>query len=746
MSLASSTLLGHFEILTQLGAGGMGEVYQARDIRLERNVAVKVLPERLAQDPVAMARFQREAKSIAALSHPNIVAIFDIGNDQGLNYVVMELLEGQTLRKRLRASALDWTTTLEIGTAIADGLAAAHAKGIIHRDIKPENIFVTTGGVIKILDFGLARLGPKNALSAEPSAATLSVETNPGVLLGTVAYMSPEQVRGLPADARSDVFALGCVLYEMVTGKRPFPGDTSADVMAAILHNVPPLLTESGRERPAALDRTVGTCLEKDPARRFQSAAELAAALRSVGREIALNQTGRQKHIDTVRDLEKTRPDPPQRGASVAVLPFVNMSSDQENEYFSDGLAEELINVLSKVEGLRVASRTSAFAFKGKNEDVRRIGEQLGVRTVLQGSVRKSGNRLRITAQLGNVADGYQLWSETYNRQLEDVFAIQEEIAQNIARALQVILTEKDKRALERPPTADVRAYDYYLRGRQLFHQLRRKSLELAVQMFRRAIELDPKYARAHAGLADCYSLLYTNWHADGDTLVQADAASKKALELDAGLAEAHTARGFALSLGKRYDEAQQEFESAIKLDPNLFEAHYLYGRVCLACGRLAEAAQLFGEASRVRPEDYQSLFLGASVLVGLGRKADGEAVYRRGVQVAENHLVLVPDDARALYLGAIAWSQLGDQERALDWARRALAIDPDEPMTLYNVACLYSVLGRVEEAIDTLTRAVEKGFAHREWIENDADFKPLHGQQRFQALLNSMQGSSAAH
>src|SRR5439155_168767 len=267
----------------------------------------------------------------------------------------------------------------------------------------------------------------------------------------------------------------------------------------------------------------------------------------------------------------------PRAGASVAVLPFVNMSSDPENEYFSDGLAEELINVLSKVEGLRVASRTSAFAFKGKNEDLRRLGEQLNVRTVLQGSVRKSGNRLRITAQLGNVADGFQLWSETYNRQLEDVFAIQDEIAQSISKALRVLLTEKDQQALERRPTADVRAYDYYLRGRQFFHQFRRKTLEAAVEMFHRAIKIDPQYARAYAGLADCYSSLYTSWGIRGDTLAKADAASQKALELDPESAEAHTARGVILAISKRYDEARQEFETAIRLDSNLFKARYFY-------------------------------------------------------------------------------------------------------------------------------------------------------------------------
>jgi TolB-like protein/cytochrome c-type biogenesis protein CcmH/NrfG len=478
-------------------------------------------------------------------------------------------------------------------------------------------------------------------------------------------------------------------------------------------------------------------CLEKDAARRFPSGAELAAALKAIPPDAALQDSARQHQGDTL-----VEPGAPRRpaGASVAVLPFVNMSSDPENEYFSDGLAEELINVLSKVEGLRVASRTSAFAFKGRNEDVRRIGEQLNVRTVLQGSVRKSGNRLRISAQLGNVADGFQLWSETYNRQLEDVFAIQDEIAESIAKALRVLLTDKARQALERRQTAaDVRAYDYYLRGMQFFHQFQRKPLEAAVEMFTRAIEIDPSYARAYAGLADCYSSLYSFWNVRGDTLQKADAASQKALELDPESAEAHTARGVTLAISKRYGEARQDFEAAIRLDPGLFEARYFYGRACMAEGRLEEAARLYEEASRLRPEDYQALLLEAGVLAGLGRKAESEAAYRRGLQAAEHYLKLYPDGARALCLGATAWCQLGERERALEWARRALAVDPDEAMTLYNVACVYSLLGQIEQAIDTLGLAVAKGYAHKEWIQNDADFKPLHGHPRFQALLVSL-------
>jgi serine/threonine protein kinase/Flp pilus assembly protein TadD len=741
MTLAATTRLGPYEIIARLGAGGMGEVYRARDTRLEREVAIKVLPEAVADDPVALARFQREVKAVAALPHPNILAIYDVGTDGGVTYAVMELLEGETLAGRIKQGPLDVRQGLAVALGVADGLAAAHAKGVVHRDVKPANIFLTADGGVKVLDFGLARIDSKATTPPPGLTETITLETKPGALIGTLAYMSPEQIRGQPADARSDLFAFGCVLYEIVTGRRPFLEATNADTMAAILHEPPTPLSASGRDRPAELDRVILRCLEKDPSRRFQSARDLAVALRGVGRESAQLDT---KH--PLRTAPHSAPAAPRAApgapASVAVLPFVNMSSDRENEYFSDGLAEELIIALTKVEGLHVASRTSAFAFKGKNDDVRRIGEQLNVRTVLEGSVRKSGQRLRIFAQLVNVADGYHLWSETYNRELEDVFAIQDEIAQHIAKALRVLLTEKDKKALERVPTADVEAYDYYLRGRQFFHQFRRRGFEFARQMFARAIEQDPGYALAYAGLADCHSLLYTYWETTEANLLQADASSRKALELAPDLAEARVARGLAVSLRKQFAEAEREFETAIRLDPSLFAARYFYGRTCLAQGKLDQAAELFTQACQLRPDDYQPASHLSSIYAGLGRKAEADAATRRALEVVQKHLELNPEDARALYLGAVAWCQLGQAARGLDWAARALALDPEEPVTLYNVACVYALQGKIEPAIECLEKAVQHGFGHRGWIEHDSDLDALRSHPRFGALLGKMNGA----
>ncbi len=730
MALATGTRLGRYELLAQLGAGGMGEVYRARDTRLDRDVAIKVLPERFAEDPDALARFQREGKAAAALSHPNIRGIYDISTDQGCTFAVMELLEGDTLAGRLKRTNLDWREAVQIGLAIANGLGAAHAKGIIHRDIKPANIFLDVDGGVKVLDFGLARLLSKPAAQQATSESTVSLETHAGTVMGTLFYMSPEQARGLAADARSDVFSFGCMLYEMVTGQRPFGRPTQADSISAILHEDPPTLAALAIEAPAELDALIARCLQKAPDQRFQSGRDLAAALKTLSRQAETGEAAKP------RPGESTMGAKPTAAASIAVLPFVNMSSDKENEYFSDGLAEELINALTKVEGLRVASRPSAFAFKNKNEDVRKIGEQLHVGTVLVGSVRKAGNRLRIAAQLVSVADDSQLWSETYNRQLEDVFAIQDEITQHIVKALRVMLTDKEKRAIEQAPAANVQAYEYYLRGRQFFHQLRRKSLEFARQMFARAIAIDPGYARAYAGLADCHSYLYTHWDASAVNLQDADKASRKALELDPDLAEAHTARGFALSLSKQYEEAHAEFETAIRQNPNLFEAYYLYARASFTHGKLVEAARLYEQASRVRPDDYQAPFVVAPIYIALGRNTEAEAADRRGLQVAERHLELHPEDVRALYLGAQALCRLGERLRSLEWAGRALAMDPEEPVTLYNIACVYSLQGQSEEAMDCLEKAIKHGFVHKGWIEHDSDLNSLRNHPRFQALL----------
>jgi len=708
-----AALADRYTFEREIGRGGMATVYRAQDLKHQRPVAVKVLHPYLAAN-LGAERFLREIQIAASLQHPHIVPLYDSGQASDLLYYVMPYVEGESLRQRLeREKQLPLEEVLQLARAVAAALDYAHRHRIVHRDIKPENVMLHEGEAM-VTDFGIAKA---------VSAAAADTLTQVGATVGTPAYMSPEQAAGtVELDGRSDVYSLGCVVYEMLAGRTPFVGPTAQAIIAQCFTNPPPPLRTVREDVPEWTERVVMKALAKEPGDRFATAAQLSQALKPAG---GVSFASGSQASGTAK--------------SIAVLPFVNMSADPENEYFTDGIAEEIINALTKIQALRVAARTSAFAFKGRNLDIRKVGEQLSVGTVLEGSVRKAGNRLRVTAQLVNVADGYHLWSERYDRELEDVFAIQDEIAGNIVRALRVVLSEQEKRAIEKAPTANVEAYDYYLRGRQFFHQFRRTSIQFARRMFERAIEVDPKYALAYAGVADCCSFLYMYWDGSRANLESAESASGKALELDAELAEAHASRGFAVSLSRRHAEARTEFETALRLNPKLYEAHYLYARACFQEGKLEEAVQHYTDAARVRPEDYQALLLMHGPLTRLGRRGDVEATLREGLRVAEKHLELNPDDARALYLGAGALVLLGERERGLEWTKRARAIDPEDPGVLYNVACSYAQLGQTDEAISCLQKAVQNGFGHREWLENDSDLDSLRNDPRFQTLLKKL-------
>ena len=714
-----AALANRYTIQREVGRGGMATVYLAQDLRHRRPVAVKILHPHLAAN-VGPERFQREVEIAARLSHPHILTLIDSGEVEGLLYYVMPFIEGESLRGRLdRERQLPVEDALEITRHVAAALAYAHGRGVIHRDIKPENVMLHEGEPM-VTDFGIAKA---------VSAAGTENLTQTGTAIGTPAYMSPEQATGAAdIDGRCDQYSLGCMLYEMLAGEPPFAGASAQVIIVKHFTEPPPSVRAIRPVVPEAVDRAIVKALAKAPAGRFGSVLQFAQALPSSG---ATTPPGLPQTVVSA-PLAAT-------AKSIAVLPFVNMSADPENEYFTDGIAEEIINALTKIQALRVASRTSAFAFKGKREDISEIGRKLRVATVLEGSVRKAGNRLRVMAQLVNVADGYHLWSERYDRELQDVFAIQDEIAENIVRALRVVLSEDEKRAIEEAPTADVQAYDYYLRGRQFFHQFRRTGIQFARRMFERAMEIDPNYVRAYAGAADCCSFLYMYWDASKANLEGADAYSRKALELGPEVAEAHASRGLALSLSKRYEEAERKFNTAIRVNPQLFEAHYFFGRASFQQSKYAEAVEHYEAASRVRPDDYQTPLLVASSLTRLGRTGDAEATLRRGVQVAEKHLELNPDDARALCLGAGALMQLGEPAKALDWAKRGLALDPEDSGVLYNVACVHALGGEAESALTCLDKAVRNGFGHREWLENDSDLDSLRADPRFEALLKKI-------
>ena len=769
--------LSHYKILSVLGEGAMGKVYLAEDLRLGRKVALKIPPAEMAGDPQRLERYEREARAVAALNHPNIVTLHSIEEADGIRFLTMELVDGHNLAKHLPAQGVPVEELFELAIPMADALSAAHEAGITHRDLKPENIMVTEGGQVKILDFGLAKLRQKGPLGGEGEVEHLTQTlTQEGMVMGTVPYMSPEQVQGKPIDHRSDIFSLGVILYEMSTGGRPFAGETSAHVISSILRDTPDSANVVNEGLPHHLGRVVNRCLEKEPGRRYQTARDVCNELKGLQKEWSSGEIRASRTVETQAAGKSnvgrwlgvaalvallvavgiwlgrgSREASPPAGLavvessqqSVAVLPFANMSGDPENEYFSDGLTEELIHLLTKIEGLQVPDRTTVFALKGKEMDIREVGQQLGVRNVLDGSVRKAGNQLRITAQLVEVDDGFQLWSETYDRELEDVFAIQDEIAQSIVSALQVSLSPTDMAAVQTAHITDVQAYDYYLRGMGYFRRRTQEDFEAAREAFSRALEIDPDYAPAWAGLADCYTEFYRNYDSSESNLEEADNASRKAVSLAPDLAEAHAARGYALGQKGEFEEAEREFERAVELNPRLYEAHYYWGTTAFAKGELERAATLLEQASTVAPEEERALSLLPQIYRSLGQRDKLDDANRRIVELMEKHLEVNPDDLSALLSGASALVELGEKERGLEWGERVLEGATEDALVLYNLGCTFSLAGEVEKAVDALERSYEAGLADPEWMRNDSDLDNLRGHPRFEALMQRMEADT---
>ena len=592
MPLAPGTRLAQYEVTATLGAGGMGEVYRATDLRLAREVAIKVMARHIADDPVMRQRFETEARSVAALSHPAIMGIHELGVADGVPFAVMELLEGQTLRARLQNGALPWRDAVTIGATVADGLAAAHVKGIIHRDLKPENVFLTSDDAVKILDFGLAvqRFG----VDAGEMPTGLQ-PTAPGTVLGTFGYMSPEQVTGSRVDARSDIFALGCVLFEMLTGRRLFAGGTPQEVVANVIADTRPGLSAIDASAPAELKAIVARCVDRDPQRRFASAADVAMALRGL-----LSTSGSR--------AGSSRASKP-RGKSLAILPFVNSSQDPQIEYLTDGITESIINSLSQLAGLRVVPRSLVFRYKGMQTDPSTVGLALNARTILTGHVVQQGDLLQIQAELVDTVTETQLWGERFRQKTSDLLALQEEIAWQISEALRLKLTGAQKKKLRKRTTVNPEAYQEYLRGRHYWHNWSAESFRRAVEHFERALEHDPTYAHAYAGLGDAFgSMSYYGYMSPQEGFPRARAAALRALEIDPNLAEAHVTLGLErLFFGWDWPAAEAALSEALRLDPDSALAYSVRSLVLITTARFDEA---IAASRRARTLDPLSPFI----------------------------------------------------------------------------------------------------------------------------------------
>ncbi len=761
MALAVRSL-GPYEILGPLGAGGMGEVYRARDSRLQREVAIKVLRGLSGGSPDAVARFHREARAVAALSHPNILAIHDIGEENGVAYAVMELLEGETLRDRLVASAIPARKAVEYALQMAQGLAAAHDRGIVHRDLKPENVFLTKDGLVKILDFGLAMLSGAPGAPADVSQSP-TAGTHPGVVLGTPGYMSPEQVRGRPIDHRTDLFALGAILYEMLTARRAFRADSPAEAMIAVLQE-DPMASPTGAQIAPDLARIVAHCLEKEPGERFQNARDFAFALEALQVEPSGPATGAA--TGAVSGAVQAE-------ASIAVLPFRNMSADRDAEYFSDGITEEIIGALSGIAPLRVAARTSSFAYKSKDTDVRQIGRELGVRTVLEGSVRQAGRRLRITAQLIDVTTGYHLWSERFDREMEDVFAVQDEIARAIAETLHVRLVGSADAPVVVRPTQDVEAYNLYLKGRYFLNLRRPKP---AIAELEAAIDRDHRYAAAYLGLAEAYCFWgfyggISTWEAYG----RARWAADRAQELTPGTPEVHLSLGF-IEHYFGWDTAREEREirTVIEKTPRSTDGYFWLGLFLGCVGRVEESFEATRHGLALEPHNANlQTQLGWCFMYGrryaeavtelrkataldpnagfpawsLGTAYQESGAYEEAIREFERS-VEISQGNYSLYIGLLggALARAGrraDAERVLTELVERAAREYVPP---YDKALVLAPLGRTDEALDALERAYEERNSLLWFRIHLPIFEPLRSTPRFKALAERLARSAPIH
>ncbi len=734
----SDPLLGqtisHYKVTRKLGSGGMGVVYEAEDSRLGRRVALKFLPDAMAQDSQLIERFQREARAASALNHPNICTIHAIETLGNRNFLVMELLEGQTLSQLMTRQSFAMDKLLPIAIQIADAMESAHAKGIVHRDIKPANLFLTERGQIKVLDFGLAKIEkaeiPETGSTPSKMDTMVGADlTSPGSTMGTVSYMSPEQTRGQLVDARTDLFSLGTVLYQLASGTLPFRGETSAMVFDAILNRDPAPVIEVNPLLPPDFGRILSKLLEKDRTLRCQSATELKTDLTRLKRDLESGSKRAAEMSDTKSAPTKSNT------KSVAVLYFENLSGVREDEYLRDGITEDIITELSKIRGLNTFSRPTVLAFRDKQVTPAQVGQQLKAAYALTGSLRRSGNRLRITTQLVDTSTDFPIWSERYDREMKDVFEVQDEIARKIAEALRVTLSPQELEALAIKPTENLQAYDLYLRGKRYARRQTRQDLEFALQMFENAVAMDPSFALAYAACANACAMFYCNYSRDPIWVERARNASGRAVALRWDLPEVQVSQAWVLYATDLHDEAVRMVQKAIERKRDCEGAYYLLCRALFSAGRYQEVSDLFETALEASGEDYNVYVPVMNALGALGKQEVRRNVMLRCVAALENHLKQVPEDARARILLGGHYAELDRVDDATRETNLAMTLRANEASILYNAACNYCLLKTKAEALDALRKAWEAGFKDAIWARQDPDLSLLHGEPEFDRL-----------
>ncbi|HKB71770.1 MAG TPA: protein kinase [Thermoanaerobaculia bacterium] len=733
-SLVGQTV-AHYKIVGLLGAGGMGMVYEAEDADLGRHVAVKVLSASLQDDLPMLERFKREARAASALNHPGICTVYSIEQHESRPFIVMELIKGTTLAEKMGRHPFEIRQLLDYGIQIADALESAHSKGIAHRDLKPANLMVNDRGQVKILDFGLAKVeaGASAAQRGEEvSQLVTAIGSGPlttaGTVMGTVHYMSPEQTRGQLTDARTDLFSLGAVLYQMATGEMPFQGDTDAVVFEAILNRAPKPLSEVNPSMPAELGQVLEKALEKDRQLRYQSATDLKTDLLRLKRKL---ESGQRR----AAELSDSRPGVRPAEKSVAVLYFENLGGPKEDEYFRDGITEDIITELSKIEGLRVNQRSMVLQFRDKPVVASQVGQQLGVAYVLEGSLRRAGDRLRITAKLVETASGYAVWSERYDREMKDVFEVQDEIARRIAEALRIKLSRQEQDAIASKPTDNLQAYDLYLRGRSYARRLTRQDLEFALQMLENAVSQDPHFALAYAAIANVCAYYHAHYAREDAWMQRARAAAERAMTLHPGLPEVMVAQAWILYAKGQYDEMVVILRNVIARKPDCEGAYYLLLRGLYASGKYQDVANIAEAAVEASGTDYNVYVPIANSLSALG-KMEAESNFRqRVIQALEAQLREIPDDARARILLGAYYAEDGRVDDAMRESNLAMTLRPNEALVFYNAACTFCTINRKPEALDAIAKAWRAGFRDSDWARRDPTLALIRGEPEFQKL-----------